>query len=307
MPRLASGAQATANGLETKKGRRMSDGPTNTFAGARSATQPSGHARPLSEIAPSNPHSQSGHRSIQNHLTSQSTASLPLMGLVKPRFRQAEVVEGDDDDWDILPPPIRPWDSSSTLVSGRPRSSSPSSKPRRPLSAIFSTKRHPDTPPITQAPVRTSSEAPARKPADAVVTNFLFDTSLGHNTISRETLLALGLGVEEVEGLEASELSTATPNTSWLGSEMTEAPTSSHHNPGESHGFFGGSNSPKTVSLYLQNATKPITFRLAPAGEPSRLGVQFLLETEVNVCMGDSGAAAIMWCEYLDLCFGRAR
>lgn len=302
MPRQPSASTnaAVGGGMDVGKGRRMSDIPSNTFSGARSATQPGGtHSRHLSEIVPTKARPQSTYQSNQNHFLSQSTASLPLMGPVEPRY-QIGTVEGDDDEWDILTPPTRPWDSSSALIAGRPRSPSSSPRSRRPLSAIFNPKHRSASPAPIQATVHPTAEAHPRKPAEAVVTNFLFDTSLGHNTISRETLYALGLGSDEVDGLEASEVFTASRSNGvgWLGSETAEAPSTSHHSSGESNGFFGGSNTPKTVSLYLQNATKPITFRLAPAGEPSRLGVQFLLETEVNVCTGDNGAAAIMWCKH---------
>ncbi|KAJ3528141.1 hypothetical protein NMY22_g9526 [Coprinellus aureogranulatus] len=230
----------------------------------------------------------------KKHFESHSTASLPLMGLVKSQ-NTANIME-EDDGWSALPPPVRPWDSSSALVSAQPRSPSSSPKSRRPLSSIFTSNHNPplSPKPTAQVPAQ-SSGTPPRPAVDAVVTNFLFDTSLGHNTISRDTLYALGFSTQHVEGLESSEISTAMSSTGWLGSEMTEAPSSSHYVHGENYGLFGGSNEPKTVSLYLQNASKPITFRLAPAGEPSRLGVQFLLESEVNVCTSDNGAAAILW------------
>ncbi|KAF6752001.1 hypothetical protein DFP72DRAFT_461679 [Ephemerocybe angulata] len=77
-------------------------------------------------------------------------------------------------------------------------------------------------------------------------------------------------------------------------SGMAEGSSSSLYQE-ESHGLFGKHDSPRTVSLYIQDVAKPITFRLAPAGEPSRLGVQFLLESDVNVCMGEGGRGAILW------------
>ncbi|TEB27876.1 hypothetical protein FA13DRAFT_1633901, partial [Coprinellus micaceus] len=203
--------------------------------GSRLSVEPSAnHGRAMSEAANITPFilppPQSDYR--RNHFASYSATSLPLTGLVKSYSSSSEVFE--DGDWSVLPAPTRPWDSSSALVSGR-RSPSPShGGSRRPL---------------------------------AVVTNFLFDTSLGYNIISRETLYALGLSPVFVDALEASETSRSEP---------------------------------KTVSLRIQTIARPITFRLAPAGQPSRLGVQFLLESEVNVCMGDGGSGAVLWLDRAD-------
>ncbi|EAU87169.2 hypothetical protein CC1G_05858 [Coprinopsis cinerea okayama7 len=94
--------------------------------------------------------------------------------------------------------------------------------------------------------------------SQAVVTNMILDTSSSHNTISRGTLLALGASDAFIDQLEKSETS---------------------------------------VSLYLQDVQKPISFRLAAEGEPGRLGVQFLEEARVNICIGEGGRGGIVWAD----------
>ncbi|TFK24583.1 hypothetical protein FA15DRAFT_669456 [Coprinopsis marcescibilis] len=93
--------------------------------------------------------------------------------------------------------------------------------------------------------------------SDAVVANFIFDTSQAHSTISRETLEALGVQNSVVYSLEESET--------------------------------------KTISLYLQSLPQPITFHLAPRGQPGRLGVEFLEESQVNIRLGEGGRGGIVW------------
>lgn len=260
--------------VETRKYRRVSLDASATLSGRRNG-RVFGHGRSASELqapAPFYAKTATGRSSMD------SVASMPPVVGAGNRTvdGSGNGEECEDGGWDLLP-------SSSTPALTAPYSSSRASQ---------SSSRMPSgaTPPQGDL-----------SPSEAVVTNFLLDTSLGHNTISRETLSALGFSPAIIDGLEASEAAmifqTRHQEATW--SEMAEVTHSASH-PQERSGpssVFSPSAGPKTLSLYLQDVAKPITFRLAPPGEPSRLGVQFLLDSDVHVCMAEGGRGGILWAD----------
>jgi len=105
---------------------------------------------------------------------------------------------------------------------------------------------------------------------NAVITNFILDTSLPYSIISRDTLVALGYPSHRF-------------------------PSPDTHNP-HSPQWDDDSNRKGIVTLSVQNVVTKL--RIANPGEASKLGVQFLQDAGVSLFF-PRAVGPILYCKYL--------